>query len=262
MRAGTVRIAILLTGIFLAAIAHAQGAPAAAKSITVYVDRVVAAPQGDVSLGTLVRTSGPLSPVEQEALARSVTVLGNAVQFIPASRYQEWIETAFGPDAIIVGTRTLLIPKGTSAETEPYLLDRLADYLVAQKLVNDGMVEMTFTQASLMGAPPQDGTPAIQVMKTGRGVEVSFLLTGSGGGSVSGRVSLPPVDSAGSTKAGLKSSTPVRVVFRKGPITVEVPGKTLGASSVEGTVNVSIAESHKTFAGRVTGERAVQVDLP
>jgi flagella basal body P-ring formation protein FlgA len=52
------------------------------------------------------------------------------------------------------------------------------------------------------------------------------------------------------------------VVFRKGPITVEVPGKTLGASSVGDVVNVSIAESQKTFTGRVTDERAVQVDLP
>ena len=85
MRAGTVSAAIL-TLIVFASGAHAQAAPAGAKGITVYVNRVVAAPQGDVSLGTLVRASGPLLSGEQEALARSVTMLGNAVQFIPASQ--------------------------------------------------------------------------------------------------------------------------------------------------------------------------------
>ena len=141
-----------------------------------------------------MRPSGPLSAAAQEALARSVTVLGTGVQLIPAAAYQEWIEQAFGTDAIIVGSRTVLIPKGTSAEAEPYLLDRLADYLVAQKLVGDGKVEMTFTQGSLAGAPPRDGAPSFQVTKSSRGVEVAFLLVGAGGGSVSGRVALPVVD--------------------------------------------------------------------
>jgi len=262
MKPGTLRTMILLAALLSAACLHAQGAQPGAKGTAVYVNRVVAAPQGAVSLGMLVRSSGPLSPAEQEALSRSVTVLGDAVQFVPASSYQEWIESAFGPDAIIVGSRTILIPKGTSAEGEPYLLDRLADYLVAQKLVNDARVEMTYTQVSLSGAPPQDGAPSYQVMKSARGVEVSFLLTGSSGGSVSGRVTLPTVDAVPGAPAGVKSSSPVRVVFRKGPITVEVPGRTLGSASLGESVNVSIAESQKTFMGRVIEGKAVQVDLP
>jgi hypothetical protein len=263
MRAGAVRTVILMTGILLAALslAHTQGALVGVKGITVYVSRVVAAPQGDVSLGTLVRPSGPLSPAQREALSRSVTVLGNAVQYVPASLYQEWIETAFGPDAIIVGFRTILIPKGTSAEGEPYLLDRLADYLVAQKLVNDCRVEMTFAQGSLTGTPPQDGMPVCQVTKSSRGVDVSFVLTGSGGSSVSGRVTLPPGDAAGEI-SGVRSSSQVRVVFHKGPITVEVPGKTLAAASVGENVSVFVAESQKTFTGRLIDGKAVQVDLP
>jgi len=257
-----IRAAILLTAILFAAGLHAQGAQVGEKGATLYVNRVVAAPQGAVSLGTLVRSLGPLSAAEQEAMSRSVTVLGDAVQFVPASLYQEWIETAFGPDAIIVGSRSILIPKGTPAEGQSYLLDRLADYLVAQKLANDGRVEMTFTQRTLVGAPPQDGTPSYQVMRSARGVEVSFLLTGSNGGSVSGRVVLPAVDAAASAQTSVKSSSQVRVLFRKGPITVEVPGKVLGAASLGDSVKVSIAESQKTFTGRVMEGKAVQVDLP
>jgi hypothetical protein len=262
MQPGILRCAILLTGILLAAGLHAQGALVGAKGTTVYVNRVVAAPQGNVSLGALVRSSGPLSPAGQEALSRSVTVLGDGVQFVPASLYQGWIETVFGPDAIIVGSRTVLIPKGSSAEGEAYLLDRLADYLIAQKLVSDSRVEMTFTQGSLKGAVPQDGTPSYRVVKSALGIEVSFLLIGSGGDSVSGRVTLPAGDAAPSGQFDVKSSSRVRVVFRKGPITVEVPGKTLGAASLGENVKVSTIESQKTFMGRLIEGMAVQVDLP
>ena len=262
MQPGTLRLVILLTGALLAAGMHAQGVLVGAKGTTLYVNRTVAAPRGDVSLGALVRSSGTLSPAEQEALSRSVTVLGDGIQLVPASQYQGWIETAFGPDAIIVGSRTVLIPKGSSGEGAAYLLDRLADYLIAQKLVSDGRVEMTFTQVSLKGAVPQDGTPSYQVVKSARGVDVSFLLTGSSGDSVSGRVTLPAVDAVARAQSDVKSSSPVRVVFRRGPVTVEVPGRTLGAASIGENVKVSIAENQKTFTGRLIEGKAVQVDLP
>ncbi len=116
MKPGIRDAIILLAAVLLTAGLHAQGARGGGTDATLYVNRVVAAPQGAVSLGTLVRASGPLSGAEQEALSRSVTVLGDTVQFVPAAAYQEWIEAAFGPDAIIVGSRTILIPKGTSAE--------------------------------------------------------------------------------------------------------------------------------------------------
>jgi Chaperone for flagella basal body P-ring formation len=262
MRARSVRTAILIACLILGRGAYASDARVGAQGVTVYVNKVVTAPQGDVSLGSLVRPSGPLSAVAQEALARSVTVLRSGVQLIPAAAYQEWIEHVFGTDAIIVGSRTVLIPKGSPAEGEPYLLDRLADYLVAQKLVGDGPVEMTFTQGSLAGTPPQDGSPSFQVTRSSRGVEVAFLLVGAGGGSVSGRVALPAVDPSAAAQAGVSSGTPVRVVFHKGPITVEVPGKALAAASAGDNVDVSITESRKTFNGRVIDAKVVQVDLP
>jgi hypothetical protein len=261
----TARIALVVTGILLAAFSYAQEAPVGTRGITVYVNRVVAAPQGEVSLGALVRSSGQLSPSEQEALLRGVTVLGSSVQFLPASLYQAWIEAAFGRDAIIVGSRTLLIPKGTAAENEAYVLDRVADYLVAQKLVGSARVEMTFTQGGLTGTPPQDGTPSFQVTRSVRGVEVSFLLAGSSG-SVNGRVTIASADAAPGAQydaqSGVRSSSAVRVVFHKGPITVEVPGRALAAASVGDTVRVSISESQKTFTGRLGEGKAVQVDLP
>jgi hypothetical protein len=195
-------------------------------------------------------------------MSRSVTVLDEKVQYLPTSLYMPQIEAAFGTDAIIVGSQTLLIPKGSSAENEPYLIDRLADFLLSQGYLDDSKVAFSFTQGSIKGAPPQDGIPSCQVVKTSRGVEVSFLLTGSTGNSVSGRVTLPPVPAGTDTPRAVKSNEPVRVVFRKGPITVEMPGKALAGATVGDNVNVFIAESQKTFSGRVIEGKAVQVDLP
>jgi hypothetical protein len=252
---GLLRAAVLLIGLPVAAALGAQGT-------TVYVNKVVTAERGDVELGTVIRTSGTLTPQAQEALSRSVTVLGEAVQYLPASLSMAQIEAAFGTDSIIVGSRTILIPRGTSAEGESYLLDKLADFLQAQGLVDENKVDITFTQSSLKGAPPQDGAPSCQVVKSSRGVEVSFLLTGMNGNAVSGRVTLPPAPTGGDSPWGVKSSAPVRVVFRKGHITVEMPGKALATAAVGDAVSVVVADIQKTFTGRVLEGKAVQVDLP
>jgi flagella basal body P-ring formation protein FlgA len=52
------------------------------------------------------------------------------------------------------------------------------------------------------------------------------------------------------------------VVFRKGPITVEMPGKALATAAVGDAVSVVVADIQKTFTGRVLEGKAVQVDLP
>ena len=256
------RLAVLLPFLVLGAALGAQGPLRGADGATLYVNRTVVAAPGDIGLGMLVRSAGPLPAAAQEGLSRSVTVLGDAVQYLPVSLYMPQLEAAFGADAIIVGSRTMLIPKGTSAEGESYLLDRLGDFLAAQRLVDDGKVELAFTQTSLKGSPPQDGIPSCQVARTSRGIEVSFLLTGSGGNSVSGRVTLPSGSAGQDLQRGVKSSAPVRVVFRKGLITVEMPGKALASAAVGESVSVFVADSQKTFTGRVTDGKAVQVDLP
>lgn len=254
-----IRLAVLLPGILFGTAVGAQTGPAGAD---LYVRRVVVAAQGDVSLGAIVHTSGPVSAEQREAMSHSVTVLGESVQYLPTSLYMPQLEAAFGEEAIIVGSRTVLIPKGTSAEGESYLLDRLGDFLAAQGIVDDGRVDVSFALSSLRGGAPQDGTPSFQVAKTFRAVEISFLLTDSAGNSVSGRVTLAAAPEGADFQEGVKSSSPVRVVFRKGPISVEVPGKALSSASVGENVSVFVAGSARTFTGRVIDGKAVQVDLP
>jgi flagella basal body P-ring formation protein FlgA len=60
----------------------------------------------------------------------------------------------------------------------------------------------------------------------------------------------------------VKSGTPVTVVFKKGLITIEMPGRTLGSASVGDPVSVMVSESQKTFSGQLMDGKAVQVDLP
>jgi len=260
MRAAARSVIVMLAGLLLGA-----GAPAA----TLYVNRVVVAPPGSVSLDTLVRSSVAPDALAREQLARSVAVLADTLQYLPVAAYGPQLASAFGSDAIIVGSWSLVVPRGTSAESQPYLLDRLVDYLVSQGLLGDAPSQIAFAVGSSSGAPPRDGTPVFQVVRTPRGTEVSFQLTGTSGGSVSGRASLPAAvaapDAAPTADAGapaVKGATIVRVVFRKGPITVEMPGRVVAGGGVGQAVTVYIPDSQKTFTGRVLDGKAVQVDLP
>jgi len=256
MRAAARWITLLLAGLLLGA---GSGSPGA----TLYINRVVVAAPGNIALDSVVRTPAAVPPEARELLARSVTILGDTVQYLPVSRYRSQLEVAFGTDAIIVGSWTLLVPRGTTAESQPYLLDRLIDFLISQGLVGDDSSEMTFTLGSQAGAPPRDGTPAFQVMKTLRGTEVSFQLTGTSGSSVSGRVTLAgPSPAADIGTSAVKGSSIVKVVFRKGPITVEMPGRVVSVGSGGQAVTVYMPDSQRTFTGRSLDAKVVQVDLP
>ncbi len=239
-------------------------AAAGAQSATLYVNRVVVTAPGDVSLGELVRVAGSVPLAARETLSSSFAVLGDRVLYVPVAAYALRLETAFGTDAIIVGSRSLLVPAGTPAESQTYLLDRLIDSLQGKGLLGETPVELSLAFAAPQGAAPQDGTPTVQVQRSSRGVtEVSFALTGSNGGTVTGRLSLP---SAASTQdspgSAVKSGAAVRVVFHKGPITIEMPGKALSSAVIGGAVGVLISDTQKRFTGQVLEGKAVEVDLP
>jgi len=249
-------IALLLLAILLTA-----GA-AEARETTIYVQRVLVADAGDVSLGDLVRTSGEISPQGREALSQSVAVLADAPFYIPTSLYIDRLEAAFGDDAIVVGSRTLVIPRGALPDGEAFLLDRLADYLCGQGVLGDQKSELRFTQNLVTGMLPQQGNPAFSLRKAAGGaVEVSFSLAGDPGNSVTGRVVIP-VAVGGGAQQGLKTGAPVQVVFHKGLITIEMPGRTLGSAGAGEKVSVYVPDSQRTFSGRVLDGKAVSVELP
>jgi hypothetical protein len=256
---GTPRILFLLVlvlALSLAGVAEAQGT-------TLYVNRLVTADPGDISLGDLVRAAGDIPAAAREALARSIAVAGDKVLLIPAALYREQLEAVFGRDSIIVGSRTIVVPRGALPEEETYLLTRLVDFLSSKGLVGAACTELSLVQSQLKGSLPTDGNPLFQVVKAANGsVEVSYSLTGSSGSSVSGRVSFSaPAGASGSTD-GVRSGAPVDVIFRKGPITIEMPGKAMATVAVGGKVGVFVADSQKRFIGRVVDAKVVEVELP
>jgi hypothetical protein len=234
-----------------------------ASGVTLYVQRVVVADPGDLRLGDLVQASGELSPEAREALALSVAVMADRVLYIPVSWYRTQLDAAFGPGAILVGTRTLVIPRGSSMDGQAYLADRLADWIQSQR--TETKTEITIGSLTARGTPPADGTPVIQATRNTPGsTDVTFSLSGSAGGTVAGRLTLAASPGTGSDAASpaVKSGTAVNVVFKKGLITIEMPGKTLGSASVGDPVSVVTSESQKTFSGQLIDGKAVEVDLP
>jgi hypothetical protein len=195
-----------------------------------------------------------------EAMSHSVTVLGEPTQYLPMSSYMPQVENAFGEDAIIVGSWTILVAKGTPVEGQSYLLYRLGEFLKSQGFGDVGKIELSFSSLNLKDGAPRDGNPSFQVKKTVRGFEISFLLIDSSGKAASGRVTFATGSPANSTE-GVKPNWPVRVIFRKGPITVEVPGKALAYALPGENAKVLISESKKTFIGKVIDGEAVSVDL-
>ena len=250
------RLALFLAFLLLAGAADA-------RETTVYVQRVVLADAGDVSLGDLVRTKGDVGAQGQEALAQSIVVLADAPFYIPASLYIDGLEAAFGNDAIVVGSRSLVIPRGAVPDGEAFLLDRLADYLCGQGVLGDQKAELHFTQNLVTGAPPQQGNPVFAMRKTVTGsVEVSFSLSGDPGNSVTGRVVIPATDGGLGTSQGLRTGSLVQVVFHRGLITIEMPGKITGPVGAGEKVSVYVPDSQRTFSGKIIDGKAVSVELP
>jgi hypothetical protein len=237
-------------------------AAAGAGGTTLYVNRIVVAELGDLSVGELLQASGDVPEAARETLLRSVAVVADKLLYVPTSCYRTELEALFGPGAIIVGSHSTVIPRGSGLEAQAYLVDRLVDWLLSQGMLPDAKTEIAVSQVTARGSPPQVGAPVFQARKGAEGVtDVTLSLSGTGGGSVTARVAFAAA--AGAPVAdSVRQGTAVNVIFHKGPITIEVPGKALGAASVGSRVSVTIADSQKSFSGQLVDGKAVDVDLP
>ena len=254
MRRASVRLAAhALAGLLMAA---AAAAAVSADGVTVYVSRSIVAGPGDLSLGDLIYTSGSPTSAEREALARSLVVVSNRILFVPVTAYLPVLDGLFGDDAIIVGSRSLVIPRGLVPDAEIPLLDTVAESLQAQGLFADGITEIELTQNSARATIPAEGVPTVQIQTTVKGTtEAVFSLSGT-----TGKVSF--VSTRNDPGTSVKQGAAVQVIFRKGQISIEMPGTALATASAGEAVSVYVAESHKSFTGHVLDGKAVKVDLP
>lgn len=249
------RLALVLLVLLLAA------ALGDASSVTLYIRRLVVAEHGPLSLGDLVRTSGSLPLQAGETLATSIATVSDKLIFLPSRAYADSLESGFGPDSIIVGSRSLIVPRGAVADSELPLLDRLVDFLSDQGVLGSVKAELDLRVNQVRGDVPQDTAPTFQLVRSGNGsVEVSFT-SGPADRSASGRFIIS-VSAPAAGPIDVKSGDPVHVVFHKGPITIEMEGSALSAVAVGDSMKVLVADSKKSFSGRLAHDKAVDVELP
>ncbi len=249
------RLALVLLVLLLAA------ALGDASSVTLYIKRLVIAERGPVSLADLVRTSGSLPVQAGETLATSVATVSDRLLYLPSRSYADSLESGFGPDSIIVGSRSLIVPRGAVADSELPLLDRLVDFLSDQGILGSTKTELELRMNQVRGDMPQDTAPTFQLVRSSNGsVEVSFT-SGPADRSASGRF-IVSLSTPAAGPVDVKSGDPVHVVFHKGPITIEMEGAALSAAAIGDPLKVQVTDSKKSFSGRLSQDKAVDVELP
>jgi hypothetical protein len=262
MRRPTVRASLVLL-LFLA------GYHAAA--VTLYVKRVVVVEKGALVIGDLLQKSGEIPPALARILSRRIGAITENPVVIPAGTYRAWCEEGLEEGLILVGKRTLVVPKGAAAEQEMSLLDSLVDFLESQGGMGEGMIELETPR--IYGAPRdgKTGDPIFRVMRMERKeglfsgpAEIGFIIPVSSGGSRTGRMvfGIRQDFRSGAAVAGVKAYEPVAVFFHKGSITIRMEGKALAEATEGGRVSVFVPESRKRFSGIVMADKAVSVEIP
>lgn len=247
-----------LLGLLLLAAAAVE-----AGGVTIYVQRVLVTDPGDIRLGDLVQPHGDTPAAAGETLALNVATLSNHLLYIPSRSYMDSVVGAFGRDSIFVGSRSLVIPRGLLPDNEVPLMDKLVDFLSSSGVLANDVADIELRTVQLIGTLPANVSPSFQLVRSSRGgaVEVSYTASGDGG-QASGRIILAMQGDPRSATADVRASDPVRIVFHRGPITIETQGKALGAAAVGETVNVLVTDSRKSFSGRLLAGKAVDVELP
>lgn len=203
---------------------------ALARGVTVYIQRVLVADPGDIRLGDLVHSLGDAPLAAGETLAQDIASVSNRILYVPSQTYMDRVEGAFGRDSIFVGSRSLVIPRGTLPDSEIPLLERLVDFLTDAGVLGADVADIEVRSVQLTGTLPPDVVPTFQLVRSSHGsVEASFSAS-SGAGQASGRVILALKEDARASSADVRPSDTVRVIFHKGPITIEMPGPGLGGS--------------------------------
>jgi hypothetical protein len=236
----------------------------AACGTTLYVNRVVVAPAGPLRLAELVTGPGELPGAAGAALESVVATVGTSLLSVPSRSWAGVLEQGLGPDLILVGSRTLVVPRGRFSPAEAELLSRLADFLECRGLLGDSRAEI-----ELVRPLPRDLQPdaavrftAEKTLGTARGQELSCTLLPAASERSLGALVLRVRQAAAPAGEGVSAGDKVEVSFRKGPLTIEMQGKALASAGFGDSVAVYVPDSLRSFSGLVIGKKAVSVELP
>jgi len=249
---------LALLGLLLLTLAHTVEA----RGVTVYIQHVVIAQPGDLRLGDLMQSSGDTPLSAREVLAQDIATVSSHLLYIPSHSYMDRVGDAFGRDSIFVGSRSLVIPSAAVPDNEIPLLDRLVDFLGDAGVLGGDVTDIDVRSIQPGGTLSQTIVPSFQLVRTTQGsVEVSFTSS-SDAGQTTGRIVLALKADGRASAADVHAHDPVRVIFHKGPITIEMQGRALAPAAIGDTVNVLVTDSQKSFAGRLVTGKAVDVELP
>jgi hypothetical protein len=236
----------------------------AAAGATLYLSKVVNADPAGLVLGDLVQVAGELPPAARELLHRTAAAPGDRLLLVPAAFFRDLLAGSLGDGAALVGSRSLVVPRGLAVGESAAMLDRLVDWLDAQGGFGGGAVELEILKAPDPAALPA-ASPGFVLVRAERSsgfflgvVEVSF----AGAGNRASRVSLRVSQAIPSAADGVKSGETVQVVFRRGAVAIEMEGRALSSAAPGQDVSVWVAESRRSFAGTATGRKVVDVVLP
>lgn len=249
---------VLLLAVVLLAVASAAGAA------TLYLRRVVSADPPGVTFADLVQVAGDLPASARELLARSAAVPEGRMLLVPAAFFRQLLAGSLGDGAALVGSRSLVVPRALAVDDAAALLDRIVDWLDAQGGFGRGAVELQILQAPDTGALP----PAAAAFTLVRAERTAGLLSGvvevayPVDGGRTARVALRVRQAIPSADDGVKSGETVRVVFRRGAVTIEMEGRALSSAALGRDVSVWVAESRRSFAGTAADRKVVDVVLP
>ena len=233
------------------------------RGTALYVNRTAVVEPGEVRLRDIVRPTGEVPAAAEAALAAAVAVVSGALLVLPARAYAGLLEQAFGADCILVGSRTLVVPHGLLGGDSVRLFDELADFLRQQGVIGEERTELEIVQ-TLDGALPAGSSFFFRLTRSVKVAGAREITC-----SVSPSTAQPPVGLVTlrvrpnpTAAEGVRASDRVKVLFRKGPVTVEMQGKALASAGPGDSVSVYVPDSLKSFSGRVIGKKAVEVELP
>jgi hypothetical protein len=238
-----------------------------AGGLTLYVRRAVVMDRGPLTVGRLIQTLGDVPTEIAEALERDIGEVTDTVQLVPSSSYKMFFDKVSENGIIMVGKRTVVVPKGTVEDAAVGLLDKLVDYMESQGLIADGRV--VFESLHISGLPAA-GAVENPLFKTVKAEKTAALVSGAaefsfspGSGGSGGRITLRVRQDAvaPAATAGVKANDAVSVFFRKGSIVIEMSGKALASAREGERVGIYVPESRLNFTGIVEGNKAVSVEI-
>jgi hypothetical protein len=209
----------------------------------------------------------------RDVLRRPVDELEDRALLLPISLYRS--QLAQGGDLIVVGKRTLVVPRGSPADGALPLFDRLVDRMQELGWLGPGRVEIEVERVSGQDARQTVREPVFTVLRADRRagplsgeVEVGFRGTADSGDTASGRITLRLRQDAGPDSAapdpslGVRANDQVFVQFRKGALTVEMPGRVVAPAQAGEQVTVFVPDARRSFSGILLEGKVVSVDIP